>query len=231
MAYEKTTWVDNITELNAENMNHIEDGIEANSQDIETLNNNVLNKELTYSIIYKGAEAEIEFSYPFDFWKLNNDITSSNGIGIGYISEQQDNVRIVQVTKDFVSITAADSNNNAQIFVTPYNINIDADIIALSGNSLTFNGTDILPQVIENTSVSTWVSDNTYTGYDYRATITISGVTLYDIPEVIFGATEAISGNYLPIAETFNGGIYIYSKVNNTITIPTIIIQKRSVII
>ena len=58
---------------------------------------NLLSKELTYSIFYNGAEAETEFSYPFDFWKLNNDVTSFNGIGIGYISEQQDNVSLIQV--------------------------------------------------------------------------------------------------------------------------------------
>lgn len=32
MAYVKTTWINNTTALNATNMNHIEDGIEANDQ-------------------------------------------------------------------------------------------------------------------------------------------------------------------------------------------------------
>ena len=77
-----------------------------------------------------------------------------------------------------------------------------------------------------NTLISTWVADNTYTGYGYKASITLTGVTADMIPEVIFGATEAISGNYLPIAESYAGGIYIWSKVDDTITIPTIIVQK-----
>ena len=41
---------------------------------------------------------------------------------------------------------------------------------------------------------------------------------------VCFNMTEAISGNYAPICETYNGGVYIYSKNNTTITVPTIII-------
>lgn len=77
-----------------------------------------------------------------------------------------------------------------------------------------------------NTSVSTWTADNTYTGYGYKASITLTGVTADMIPQVIFGVTEATSGNYLPIAESYAGGIYIYSKVNDAITIPTIIVQK-----
>lgn len=94
----------------------------------------------------------------------------------------------------------------------------------------TFALTSDIPtlKTFTNTSVSQadWVVDSTYTDYGYKATITLSGVTADMIPQVIFGATEATSGNYLPIAESFAGGIYIYSKVNDAITIPTIIVQK-----
>lgn len=83
-------------------------------------------------------------------------------------------------------------------------------------------------KVFTNVSVSTWTADNTYTGYGYRASISLNGVTADMIPQVIFGATEAVSGNYLPVAESYAGGIYIYSKVNTSITIPTIMVQKES---
>ena len=83
-------------------------------------------------------------------------------------------------------------------------------------------------RVFTNTAVAQadWVADNTYTGYNYKASITLNGVTVNDIPEVIFAGNDAVSGNYLPVAESYAGGIYIYSKVNTAITIPTIIIQK-----
>ena len=65
-------------------------------------------------------------------------------------------------------------------------------------------------------------ADTTYTDYAYKATIRLSDVTSNMLPSIVFGATEAISGNYAPIAESFDGGIYIYSKVNTQITIPII---------
>ena len=35
MAYEKTVWVDGTTKLNAEHLNHIEDGLEEVSNDVD----------------------------------------------------------------------------------------------------------------------------------------------------------------------------------------------------
>ena len=79
---------------------------------------------------------------------------------------------------------------------------------------------------LENKTVSNWVSDATYADYPYRATITESSINAAMVAEVIYGLTEVKSGNYAPICETFAGGIYIYSKVNTQITIPTILVVK-----
>ena len=43
-SYIKTNWVNNVTKLNADNMNHIEDGIEAATVEINTLNGDLANK-------------------------------------------------------------------------------------------------------------------------------------------------------------------------------------------
>ena len=93
--------------------------------------------------------------------------------------------------------------------------------VAMTSNIPTF-------LTFSNTSVAQadWVADNTYIGYGYKATLTLTGVTADMIPQVIYSADEAVSGNYLPIAESYAGGIYIYSKVDTAITIPTIILQK-----
>lgn len=78
-----------------------------------------------------------------------------------------------------------------------------------------------------STSVATnaWASDSTYSDYGYKATIALAGVTSSMIPEVIFGMTEATSGTFAPVCETYNGGIYLYasSAPSSAITIPTII--------
>ena len=80
--------------------------------------------------------------------------------------------------------------------------------------------------IVSNTSASSWVTDTTYADYGYRCMIAISSVTSNDVAEVVFGMTEATSGDYAPVCETYDGGIYLYSKVNTSITVPTIIITK-----
>lgn len=82
-----------------------------------------------------------------------------------------------------------------------------------------------------NTSVpaSAWASDTTYTDFPFRAGITITGCTANHKPDVTFSLTDAVSGNYAPIAESYAGGIYIYAAEKPTValTIPTITLLKE----
>lgn len=82
-------------------------------------------------------------------------------------------------------------------------------------------------------SASSFVSNTTYAeqGYGYRASVAISGVISSMIPEVVFSMSDAVSGVFAPVAETYNGGVYIYAseKPDATVTIPTIICWRGSV--
>lgn len=83
--------------------------------------------------------------------------------------------------------------------------------------------------VVSSVSVAAndWVDDNTYTDYPYRAAIAISGVTATgNYAEVTFAVEQATSGNYAPVCNTYNGGVYIYSQVNTSIVIPSILILE-----
>jgi len=91
-----------------------------------------------------------------------------------------------------------------------------------------FNLSEPAIQAYNNIAVSTWASDNTYTDYPYRAAIPISGVTADDIPEVVFDVAEATSGDYAPVSTSYNGGIYIYSARNDSITIPTVVVKHQA---
>lgn len=92
---------------------------------------------------------------------------------------------------------------------------------------------DAVKRVVTNKTVAkvNFVSDNTYTDYPYRAAITVNGVTTDMIPEIIFDVADAIGGNYSPVAQTYNGGVYIYaaSPPDNNLTIPTIIVWREGV--
>ena len=82
------------------------------------------------------------------------------------------------------------------------------------------------PIKVANASPS-FASDNTYQDYGYKGTITVTGATASMRPEVVFGLTEAMSGNYAPICESGAGVVYIYAKVNTPITIPLVIVHKE----
>ena len=76
-------------------------------------------------------------------------------------------------------------------------------------------------------AASTWVADSTYSDYGYKCELTISGVLSTDYASVTFAHADAISGDYSPICLTATDKVTIYSKVNTTITIPTILILKN----
>ena len=74
-------------------------------------------------------------------------------------------------------------------------------------------------------AVSTWADDSTYEDYPYRAAVALSGVTAAMIPEVVFGLAAMSENSFAPVAECYNGGVYIYAAdvPESAITIPTII--------
>ena len=77
-------------------------------------------------------------------------------------------------------------------------------------------------------AASAWGNDSTYGAYPFAATITAAGVTASHVPEVNYGATEAASGDFAPVASTGSGTVKIYAAVKPTaaITIPSIICIK-----
>lgn len=75
-------------------------------------------------------------------------------------------------------------------------------------------------------SVGSYAADSTYNDFAYRGTITLNGVTSSMLAEVTFAEAQARSGDYAPVCETYNGGVYIYSNDDGPITIPTIVVFK-----
>ena len=68
-------------------------------------------------------------------------------------------------------------------------------------------------------AASAWVSDSTYAAYPYAASIACPGVTASHVPEVVFGATEAASGNFAPVALSGSGTVKIYAATKPTTAI------------
>ena len=68
-------------------------------------------------------------------------------------------------------------------------------------------------------AASAWANDSTYAAYPYAASIACSGVTASHVPEVVFGATEAASGNFAPVALSGSGTVKIYAATKPTAAI------------
>ena len=92
--------------------------------------------------------------------------------------------------------------------------------------------TDISARYVENQviAVSAWVQDvASLAGYSYKAQITVSGATGNDFPIVAFNQSDAVSGNFAPLAFAFDGYLEIWAKTIPTasVTIPvaTIIVN------
>ena len=68
-------------------------------------------------------------------------------------------------------------------------------------------------------AASAWVSDSTYAAYPYAASIACPGVTASYVPEVVFGAVEAASGNFAPVALSGSGTVKIYAATKPTAAI------------
>ena len=68
-------------------------------------------------------------------------------------------------------------------------------------------------------AASAWVSDSIYAAYPYAASIACPGVTASHVPEVVFGATEAASGNFAPVALSGSGTVKIYAATKPTAAI------------
>lgn len=94
-------------------------------------------------------------------------------------------------------------------------------------------GVELKKAQFSNVSVETtaFVEDATYEDFPYRAAVALDSVLETMVPEIIFGMADAISGYFAPVAETYNGGVYIYAVAvpEATVTIPTIICWRGSV--
>lgn len=115
---------------------------------------------------------------------------------------------------------------------TPYNLYIFDGLRNEWKDYGQIRAADISAQYVENQviAVSAWTQDDTsLAGYSYKAQITVSGATGDDFPIVAFNQSDAVSGNFAPLAFSFDGYLEIWAKEKPTaaVTIPiaTIIVN------
>lgn len=120
----------------------------------------------------------------------------------------------------------------------------DGEKIKITDLSLLNKITNITPITLKNYQLGSqgelWISneDNTDSDivdtsiYNIYIDIPMTGVTADMIPEVIFDANVALSGNFAPIAKTIEGFVRLYSKTSYFgLTIPIITCRASGTVI
>lgn len=118
-------------------------------------------------------------------------------------------------------------------YLTGYKQGASASTTALLGGKNTFitlTEENLVEREKLAVASSAWVADSTLSaqGFMFRAAIPCVGVTKDHHPNVSFSCADAMAGNFAPVADSYDGGIYIYCKKKPTISfvIPSIVCLK-----
>lgn len=174
--------------------------------------------------IAQGSQRAIGFA------TLQAAITALNGYSNTQL-KVGDNVYIVETGVPDLWVAAVEQNSVAYNYTTNDAFNddlVENTLVQVGYYKFAYLESDGKPCTVawQNMTVaaSDWVASTEFADFPYEAKIVLSDfVNFSSIPQVVFGLTEATSGNYAPICKAGDKGVYIYSKVNTAITLPTVV--------
>lgn len=174
--------------------------------------------------IAQGSQRAIGFA------TLQAAITALNGYNNTQL-KVGDNVYIVETGVPDLWVAAVEQNSVAYNYTTNDAFNddlVENTLVQVGYYKFAYLESDGKPCTVawQNMTVaaSDWVASTEFEDFPYEAKIALTDfVNFSSIPQVVFGLTEATSGNYAPICKAGDKGVYIYSKVNTAITLPTIV--------
>lgn len=174
--------------------------------------------------IAQGSQRAIGFA------TLQAAITALNGYNNSQL-KVGDNVYIVETGVPDLWVAAVEQNSVAYNYTTNDAFNddlVENTLVQVGYYKFAYLESDGKPCTVawQNMTVAAndWVASTEFADFAYEAKIALSDfVNFSSIPQVVFGLTEATSGNYAPICKAGDKGVYIYSKVNTAITLPTVV--------
>ena len=174
--------------------------------------------------IAQGSQRAIGFA------TLQAAITALNGYSNTQL-KVGDNVYIVETGVPDLWVAAVEQNSVAYNYTTNDAFNddlVENTLVQVGYYKFAYLESDGKPCTVawQNMVVaeSDWVASTEFEDFAYEAKIALSDfVNFSSIPQVVFGLTEATSGNYAPICKAGDKGVYIYSKVNTAIMLPTVV--------
>lgn len=103
---------------------------------------------------------------------------------------------------------------------------VDNKVLQIGYFKTAYQESDGKPVTIawQNVVVKNWVASTEFADFPYEAKIELTDFVDYTtIPQVVFDIADTMSGNYAPICKSGDKCVYIYSKVQNEITLKTVI--------
>lgn len=151
-----------------------------------------------------------------------NIAAGTTAITSSMITDERMDPSVCGIVTESVTIDTTTMQNQFEAFLSAIQKELQ-DLesgIGVELKKLQFNNTSV--------KVADFVADTTYEDYPFRAAVSLEGVLNSMIPEVIFSLLDATSGLFAPVAESYNGGVYLYASdlPEADVTVPVIICWK-----
>ena len=103
---------------------------------------------------------------------------------------------------------------------------VDNKVLQIGYFKTAYQESDGKPVTIawQNVVVKNWVASTEFADFPYEAKIELTEFVDYTtVPQVVFDIADTMSGNYAPICKSGDKCVYIYGKVQDEITLKTVI--------
>lgn len=103
---------------------------------------------------------------------------------------------------------------------------VDNKVLQIGYFKTAYQESDGKPVTIawQNVVVKNWVASTEFADFPYEARIELTDFVDYTtVPQVVFDIADTMSGNYAPICKSGDKCVYIYGKVQDEITLKTVI--------
>lgn len=168
--------------------------------------------------------------YAVGFMTLEEAITALNGYD-NTVLKTNDNIIIVAQGSPDLYVTGVDATSVPYHFTTVDKFNDDLvknTVLQIGYYKVAFYETNGQPVTVayQNIAVKSidWVASTEFADFPYEAKIELTDFVDYTtVPQVVFDIADTMSGNYAPICKSGDKCVYIYSKVQNEITLKTVI--------
>ena len=178
----------------------------------------------------KAYEKAANNVYAVGFMTLQEAITAVNGYD-NTVLKTNDNIIVVAQGSPDLYVTSVEATSVPYNFTTVDKFNDDLvknTVLQIGYYKVAFYETDGQPVTVAYQNVvvksTDWVASTEFADFPYEAKITLSNFVDYKtVPQVVFDIADTMSGNYAPICKSGDKCVYIYGKVQNEITLKTVI--------